>query len=198
MGVQWLSLAPRRHRSRAGALPRLHFDHAGTRPKCSSTGGVPVAPSEMMSHSWLPDSPAPCRYSSKGSGAAVAVASASAARGGVCTRAAKVSGSRISVKGELVEEAKHRGADRDAASAIWGLEDRIDLLQTCSSGSRDRATNLPRARDRGCKPPDSKPRCLHGRHPCDLRFAYLRSCRASTRVALTLKGIVSELQVGLE
>ena len=141
-----------RHRSRAGALPRLHIDHAGTRPKCSSTGGVPVAPSEIMSQSRLPDSPAPCRYSSKGSGAAAAAAASVAApaapadaaapapgaqaRCGVCTRAAKVAGSRISVRGELVEEAKHRLADREAASAIWGLEDRVDLLQTCARPSR--------------------------------------------------------------
>ena len=136
--------APRRHRSRAGALPRLHIDHAGTRPKCSSTGGVPVAPSEIMSHSWLPDSPAPCRYSSKGSGAAVAVASASAARGGGCTRAAKVSGSRISVRGELVEEAKHRGADRDAASAIWKtVLIYCDVLATTQTSPRERGRSKP-------------------------------------------------------
>jgi hypothetical protein len=36
----------------------------------------------------------------------------------VYTSAAKVFGSRISVRGELVEEAKRRGADSEAASAI--------------------------------------------------------------------------------
>ena len=41
-----------------------------------------------------------------------------------------MSGSRISVRGELVEEAKHRGADREAASDIWGLEDRVDPITT--------------------------------------------------------------------
>ena len=94
-----------------GATTQNCWASAGSaRPKCSSTGGVPVAPSEMMSHRRLPDSPAPCRYSSKGSG--------SAACGGVYTSAAKVFGSRISVRGELVEEAKRRGADSEAASAI--------------------------------------------------------------------------------
>ena len=44
-----------------------------------------------------------------------------------------MAGSRISVRGELVEEAKHRGADGEAASAIWGPEDRVDLLQTSVS-----------------------------------------------------------------
>jgi hypothetical protein len=94
-----------------GATTQNCWASAGSaRPKCSSTGGVPVAPSEMMSHRRLPDSPAPCRYSSKGSG--------SSACGGVYTSAAKVFGSRISVRGELVEEAKRRGADSEAASAI--------------------------------------------------------------------------------
>ena len=73
-----------------------------------------------------------------------------------------MSGSRISVKGELVEEAKHRDADRDAASAIWGLEGRIDLLQTCSSGSRDRAHQLATSARPRMQAADSKPGCLHG------------------------------------
>ena len=150
-----------------GATTQKCCASAGSaRPKCNSTGGVPVAPSDMMSHSRVPDSPAPWRYRSKGSGPQ--------ARGGVCTRTAKVAGSRISVSGELAEEEKHRVADREATSAIC----RNGCLESRARPHEDGRAPRPRAEVRKLRRSTvfSPPKCAH-----PARISDCRACSTSAR-----------------